>query len=105
MIIAAGPTAEISRSSRAGWASAHDSIRCWRGSSKIGGGDATYIGDAGAKRFVDATVPAGTAQVTYQIQAIRSTAAGAWATFVVNIGVGSSDAMLAANESPVKLAA
>ncbi|MGH7214903.1 MAG: hypothetical protein ACREIT_09080, partial [Tepidisphaeraceae bacterium] len=55
----------------------------WR---KIDGGALTYIGGAGRRRFVDATVPAGSAGVVYQIQAVRSTAKGEWATFNVNLG-------------------
>jgi len=37
---------------------------------------------------VDATIPAGSSQVTYQMQAVRSTAAGPWAQFNVNFGTG-----------------
>lgn len=74
---------------------------------KIGDAEATYIGGCGGKKFVDDTVPAGTAQITYQIQAIRSTAVGAWATFVVNIGVAGSGAISAvvSNDTGVKIAA
>lgn len=54
---------------------------------RVGGtGEFTYLGGSGAKLFVDATVPAGATQLTYQIQAVRSTAIGLWATFNVNFG-------------------
>ena len=32
-------------------------------------GEFTYLGGSGAKTFVDSTIPAGSSQVTYQIQA------------------------------------
>jgi len=49
-------------------------------------GEFAYIGGTGARKFVDGTIPAGTSQVTYQMQAVRSTAAGPWAQFNVNFG-------------------
>ena len=56
---------------------------------RVGGeGEFTYIGGAGKKEFVDATLPAGAGQVTYQVQGVRSTAAGPWAQFNVNFGTG-----------------
>jgi hypothetical protein len=48
------------------------------------------IGGSGAKTFLDATVPAGAASVTYQVVAVRSTAMGTPAQFTVNFGVGGS---------------
>ncbi|HEV7300083.1 MAG TPA: hypothetical protein VGN72_12010 [Tepidisphaeraceae bacterium] len=45
-----------------------------------------YIGGAGSKTFVDSTLPAGVQKVTYQIQAVRSTAVGPWAAFTVKFG-------------------
>lgn len=56
----------------------------WR---RMDGGPLEYLGQSGTKRFVDATVPQGTARITYQIQAVRSTAVGPWAMFNVNFGV------------------
>jgi hypothetical protein len=57
----------------------------WR---RIGAtGDFTYLGGSGAKSFVDDTLPAGSASVTYQIQGVRSTANGPWSQFNVNFGV------------------
>ena len=50
------------------------------------------VGVVGVKSFVDATVPAGVASVTYQIVAVRSTAAGVAARFVVNFGVAEGEA-------------
>jgi hypothetical protein len=56
----------------------------WR---QIDGGELTYLGGAGEKQFIDATLPAGSKQVSYQMQAVRSTAVGMWATFDVKFGV------------------
>jgi hypothetical protein len=50
-------------------------------------GEFTYLGGSGTKSFIDDTLPAGAASVTYQIQAVRSTATGPVATFNVNFGV------------------
>ena len=75
----------------------------WR---KIGDAPAVQIGGCGGKKFVDSTLPAGTSLATYQIQAQRTTGAGAWATFVVNIGVGTSGATTTSvSPSAVKIAA
>ena len=53
------------------------------------------VGASGKKEFVDATVPAGVASVTYRIQAIRSTQAGTANDFTVNFGVGGGGEMTA----------
>lgn len=53
-------------------------------------GEFTYLGSTGSRKFIDATLPAGTAQVTYQIQAVRSTLAGPVARFIVNFGTGAA---------------
>jgi hypothetical protein len=56
----------------------------------------TYLGGVGTKSITDNTLPAGASAVTYQIQAVRSTAVGAWAQFNVNFGVsGGTGAMTA----------
>ena len=70
-------------------------------------GEFTYLGGAGEKKFVDATIPAGAAQVTYQIQAVRSTAVGPWAQFNVNFGAvaGGGETAAAVGEKSPKLAA
>jgi hypothetical protein len=75
---------------------------------RIGGaGEFTYCGGAGAKKFLDETIPAGSSQVTYQIQAVRSTAVGEWAQFNVNFGIGTGGAMTTSvtESSPTKIAA
>lgn len=63
----------------------------WR---RVGGEGAAfvYLGGSGDKSFVDATLPAGSSAVTYQIQAVRSTATGPWAQFNVNFGVSGAGA-------------
>lgn len=58
------------------------------------GGSFAYIGSTGTRKFVDETLPAGTAVATYQITAIRSTARGAPAQFLVNFGIGGDDGLL-----------
>ena len=67
----------------------------------------TYIGGSGTKTFVDNTLPTGSTQVTYQIQAVRSTAVGPWAQFNVNFGVSSAGTMTAmvTESTPTKIAA
>ena len=74
----------------------------WR--SLDGGANFSYLGGTGTKRIVDGTVPAGTARVMYKVQAVRSTAAGPWATFTVMFGVGAGGQMTATVAQP-KLAA
>ena len=64
----------------------------------------TYLGGAGEKKFTDAAVPAGAAQLMYQVQAVRSTAVGPWATFVVTIGTVAGAAASASVSAP-KIAA
>jgi hypothetical protein len=69
-------------------------------------GTFVYLGGAGEKKFTDATIPAGSSAVTYQIQAVRSTAVGAWAQFNVNFGTGAGGAMTASvSEAPAAAAA
>ena len=48
------------------------------------------IGGSGTRSFIDATVPAGVASVMYQIVAVRSTASGTAAQFLVHFGTGAS---------------
>lgn len=55
-------------------------------------GEFAYLGSAGKKRYIDAAIPAGASSITYQIQAVRSTAVGKWAQFNVNFGTGSGAA-------------
>jgi hypothetical protein len=45
-----------------------------------------FVGSSGVKAFTDDTVPAGSASVTYQITAVRSTQRGNPAQFTVNFG-------------------
>ena len=65
-----------------------------------------YLGSTGKKKYLDASIPEGTSNVTYQIQAVRSTAVGVFGEFNVNFGTnasGTSTAMLI--QSPARLAA
>lgn len=66
-----------------------------------------YIGGTGSKKFLDNKIPAGSTQVTYQIQAVRSTAVGLSAEFNVNFGVSSSGGATASvvETSPTRIAA
>ena len=73
---------------------------------RVGGANATfvYIGASGLKSFTDDTLPAGSASVTYQITAVRSTARGNPARFTVNFGVGGDGqqvASMASSGAPV----
>ncbi len=74
----------------------------WRRINGAGTGGASvdfaYLGGSGMKRFTDSTVPAGSAAVTYQVQAVRSTAVGPWAQFNVNFGVSGGGSMTASVE-------
>lgn len=67
-------------------------------------GELVYLGGVGAKKFVDDTVPAGTAQVQYQIQAVRSTGKSDWAMFIVNLGMEPGMATVIEG-TPAKIAA
>jgi hypothetical protein len=78
----------------------------WRA---VGAGtDFAYLGGTGQRKYVDTTVPAGATKLTYQIQAVRSTAVGMWATFVVNFGTNAGGGATASVSEPAaapKLAA
>src|SRR5439155_25688357 len=64
-----------------------------------------YLGGSGDKRFADTTIPAGSSQVTYQIQAVRSTAVGDFAQFNVNFGVSGGTLTATVEDAGVKKAA
>jgi hypothetical protein len=66
-------------------------------------GPFVYVGGSGEKKFVDETLPAGTASVTYRVQAVRSTKVGMVATHNVNFGTSDSRA-LAASAVPGRFA-
>jgi hypothetical protein len=53
----------------------------------FGNGQMTFVAISRKRRFNDRTVPAGTSQITYEIQAVRSTAVGPVAQFNVTCGV------------------
>jgi hypothetical protein len=65
----------------------------WRRIGSVG--EFSYLFGTGEKKFVDSTIPAGTAQVQYQIRGIRPTSAGAWAQFNVNFGMTAGGAAMA----------
>ena len=66
-------------------------------SRKIGAQGAwTMIGGAGEKKFLDNSVPAGVATVSYRVQAVRSTQKGTANDFTVNFGVGGGGEFLSA---------
>jgi hypothetical protein len=69
--------------------------------------DFTFLGTVGSRTIDDNTLPAGSSQVTYQIQASRTTAVGPWAQFNVNFGVSSGGGMTATvtEGTPTKIAA
>jgi len=74
----------------------------WR---KIGTGAFEYCGGTGSKFYVDDSVPAGAVSITYQLQAVRSTAVGPWSQFNVNFSTGSGGGATVVEEQPAKLAA
>jgi hypothetical protein len=51
-----------------------------------------YIGALGGRSFTDETLPSGSASVTYQITAVRSTVRGNPAQFTINFGIGGGGA-------------
>lgn len=59
-------------------------------------GEFTHLGHSGKRSFHDTSVPAGSALVTYRIQAVRSTKMGPMAEFPVNLGVDEEHAQLLA---------
>jgi len=58
-------------------------------------GSFVLLGTSGARKYTDATVPAGTSRVTYRITGTRTTGAGTPATFEVQFGVGGAGEMTA----------
>lgn len=65
-----------------------------------------YIGGAGQRKYTDTTIPPGATVITYQIQAVRTTAVGNWATFVVKLGkTAGGTATAFVTEAPAKKAA
>ena len=50
----------------------------------------TYLGGSGGRSFVDSTLPTGSSSMVYSIQAMRTTAMGQSAEFLVKFGVSSS---------------
>ena len=73
---------------------------------RLGGtGEFTYLGGVGMKKFTDSAVPAGTPQVQYQIQAVRSTGLSEWALYVVNLGSGANALATVTEGVPAKIAA
>jgi hypothetical protein len=72
----------------------------WR---KLGtDGEFEYLGGVGDKKYTDSTIPAGTATVSYQIQAVRSTSVGPFGLFIVNFGAESASVV---EGTPSKIAA
>lgn len=67
------------------------------GRPAVGNGDFVYLGGVGEKKFLDDTLPAGTAEVTYQVRTTRSKTAGNWAQFNVNFTAGRAPAASAAS--------
>lgn len=71
---------------------------------RIGGtGEYQYLGGSGMKKFWDNTLPAGSTEVQYQVQAVRSTSVGPFAQFNVNFGVNVAPTVT--EVAPAKLAA
>ncbi len=58
-------------------------------SRQTDGGPFEILGGVGSKKFTDSTLPPGSSQVKYQIQAVRSTGASQCAFLNVSLGVSS----------------
>jgi hypothetical protein len=50
-----------------------------------------FVGACGERKYVDATIPAGTGFVMYKVRGIRSTMAGPWGEFNVTFGAGAGE--------------
>lgn len=74
---------------------------------KIGSGAFNFVGASGVRVFTDETLPSGSAPVTYQITAVRSTSRGNPAQFTVNFGIGGPGLTIASitEGGPMKMAA
>ena len=69
-------------------------------------GPLEYIGGSGMREFTDSTLPEGSSNVMYQIQAVRSTAVGEVATFNVKFGTSSAGPTIdSVVETPLRKAA
>jgi hypothetical protein len=74
----------------------------WRRIGDVG--EFTFLCGTGTRMFTDATIPAGSAQVTYQVRATRPTGAGPWAQYNVNFGNGVPPTVMQTAVSPMKAA-
>ena len=63
-----------------------------------------FIAGVGEKKFIDTTVPAGTATILYQIQAARTTSIGVANQFIVNLGIAPATGTMTATVSDAKAA-
>jgi hypothetical protein len=76
---------------------------------RSGTGPYLYVGATGTKDYTDATIPAGTAAVTYEVQAQRSGSRGQPSQFTVQFGVAGDGAAMATvvtpDAQPLKIAA
>jgi hypothetical protein len=61
-------------------------------------GERVFLGVVGTKRFVDVTLPAGVASVTYHVRAVRSRKSGGWVQHNVSFGVTPGMAALVAQQ-------
>jgi hypothetical protein len=68
-------------------------------SRQIGSGQPfTFVGKSGRRKFIDASIPAGSPSVTYRVQAVRSTSAGDVADHTVSFGVTGRGGALEPND-------
>ncbi len=69
-----------------------------------GGTNFDALGGTGNKQFTDATIPAGTSRLQYQIQAVRPTGKSQFA--ILDVAFGNGETSISVTESaPVKIAA
>jgi hypothetical protein len=65
----------------------------------------SFLGACGEKKFIDATIPAGTGFVMYKVRGLRSTMTGPWGEFNVTFGAGAGDGATVTAANGPKIAA
>ena len=72
---------------------------------RIGSGAFSFLELAGERAFEDATIPAGSSNIVYQITAVRGKTRGQSALFLVNFGVAGAVTATTVEDGEIRLAA
>lgn len=72
---------------------------------RIGSGAFSFLELAGERAFEDATIPAGSSSIVYQVTAVRGKTRGQAALFLVNFGVAGAVTATAVADGEIRLAA